>query len=78
MDKLLCLLNKYRCHLSRGDKSSVDFLRENYTEYIKDVKEALAPEDNPLVGIEMCKMVSNQIEAIEENASLLIEALKTL
>lgn len=76
MDKLLCLLNKYRCHLSRGDKSSVDFLRENYTEYIKDVKEALAPEDNPLVGIEMCKMVSNQIEAIEENASLLIEALK--
>lgn len=76
MDKLLCLLEKYTCHLNRGDKSSADFLRENYTEYIKDVKEALASEDNLLVGTEMCKMVSDQIEAIEKNSSLLIEVLE--
>ena len=38
MDKLLCLLEKYRCHLKREDKSSTEFLRENFAEYIKDVK----------------------------------------
>lgn len=48
VDKLLCLLEKYRCHLKRGDKSSAEFLRENFAEYVKDVKEALKPEDNPL------------------------------
>ena len=54
MDKLLCLLEKYRCHLNRGNKSSVDFLRDNYSEYISDVKAALSPEDNQLVGAVMC------------------------
>ncbi|WP_418202896.1 hypothetical protein [Anaerotignum faecicola] len=76
MDKLLCLLEKYRCHLKRGNKSSVDFLRDNYSEYISDVKAALSPEDNQLVGAEMCKMVSEQIDVIEKNASLLIEVLE--
>lgn len=76
MDKLLCLLEKYRCHLNRGNKSSVDFLRDNYSEYISDVKAALSPEDNQLVGAEMCKMVSEQIDTIEKNASLLIEVLE--
>jgi len=61
MDKLLCLLEKYRCHLNRGNKLSVDFLRDNYSEYISDVKAALSPVDNQLVGAEMCKMVSEQI-----------------
>ena len=76
MDKLLCLLEKYRCHLKRGNKSSVDFLRDNYSEYISDVKAALSPEDNQLVGAEMCKIVSEQIDVIEKNASLLIEVLE--
>ena len=76
MDKLLCLLEKYRCHLNRGNKSSVDFLRDNYSEYISDVKAALSPEDNQLVGAEMCKMVSEKIDTIEKNASLLIEVLE--
>ena len=60
MDNLLCLLEKYRCHLNRGNRSSVDFLRDNYSEYISDVKAALSPKDNQLVGAEMCKMVSEQ------------------
>lgn len=76
VDKLLCLLEKYRCHLKRGDKTSANFLRENYTDYIKDVKAALAPEDNQLVGAEMCKMVYEQIETIEKNSYLLIEVLE--
>lgn len=76
MDNLLCLLEKYRCHLNRGNRSSVDFLRDNYSEYISDVKAALSPKDNQLVGAEMCKMVSEQIDTIEKNASLLIEVLE--
>lgn len=58
MDKLLCLLEKYRCHLKRGYKSSTEFLRENFEGYVKDVKNVLKPEDNPLVGADMCKMFS--------------------
>lgn len=76
MDKLLCLLGKYRCHLKREDKSSVEFLRENYAEYIKDVKAALQPADNPIVGADMCNMVSEQIENIEKNAAQLIDVLE--
>ena len=76
MDKLLCLLEKYRCHLNRGDKSSTEFLRDNFEEYVKDVKEALKPEDNPLVGADMCEMVSEQVGNIEKNASLLIEVFE--
>lgn len=76
VDKLLCLLEKYRCHLKRSDKSSAEFLRENFAEYVKDVKEALKPEDNPLVGKSMCKMVTEQVENIDRNSKLLIEVLE--
>lgn len=76
MDKLLCLLEKYRCHLKRENKTSAEFLRENYSEYINDVKATLTPEDNQLVGEEMCRMVSEQIEFIEKNANLLVEVLE--
>ena len=76
MDKLLHLFEKYRCHLKRGDKSSVEFLRENFSTYISDLKEALAPEDNPLVGEYMCKMVSAQVENIEKNSRRLIDVLE--
>ena len=76
MDKLLCLLEKYRCHLKRGDKSSIEFLRENFEKYVKDVKEALRPEDNLHVGASMCEMVSEQVGNIEKNASQLIKVLE--
>lgn len=76
MDKLLRLLEKYRCYLKRGDRTSVDLLRENYSEYIKDVMASLAAEDNQLVGSEMCRMVSEQVETIEKNSNLLIEVLE--
>ena len=76
MDKLLELLQKYRCHLKRGDKTSVEFLRENYNEYIKDVKASLAIKDNPLVGAKMCEMVFEQVESLENNSNLLIEVLE--
>lgn len=75
MDKLLKLFEKYNCHLKRGDKTSAEFLRENYDEYIMDVKTSLAPEDNPLYGAEMCSLVSEQLETIEKTSDQLIEVL---
>ena len=75
MDKLLKLFEKYNCHLKRGDKTSAEFLRENYDEYIMDVKASLAPEDNPLYGAEMCSLVSEQLETIEKTSDQLIEVL---
>ena len=58
MDALLELLEQYRCHLNRGDKSTADFLEENFNEYLRDLKSAASrSEDNPLSGIEMCNMV---------------------
>ncbi len=76
MDKLLCILEKYRCHLKRGNRPSAEFLRENFTEYIKDAKEALLPADNLLVGEEMCNMVSGEIENIKLNSNRIIEVLE--
>ena len=78
MDKLLCLLDKYNCHLKRENKTSVDFLRENYNEYIRDLKAASNVEDNKLVGLEMCDMVLEQIKNIENNAKLLMRSVKSL
>lgn len=75
-DKILYILEKYNCHLERGEKSSVQFLKENFEEYIKDLKEALKPEDNTLVGERMCEMISEQMENIEKNSKMLIEVLE--
>lgn len=58
MDKLLLLLKKYNCHLKRDEKNSIEFLQENFNEYIFDVKAALDPDDNQVVGMEMCRMVT--------------------
>lgn len=73
VDKQLCLLEKYRYYLKHGDKTSTDFFRKNYTEYIEDVKAALKPEDNHLLGAEMCEIVSKKIDTIEK---MLISLLK--
>ena len=66
MDKILYVLEKYNCHLERGEKSSAEFLKENFEEYIKNLEEALKPEDNKLVGERMCEMISEQMENIEK------------
>ena len=76
MDKLLNLLEKYRCHLNRGNKTSAEFLRKNFAEYIEDVGDAILPADNPLVGKEMCNMVSAELANIESNANHIIEVLE--
>ena len=76
MDCLLELLDSYRCHLKRGNESMVNFLRNNYKNYISDVKKALRPEDNKLVGEEMCQMVSQVINDVENNSNMLIEVLE--
>lgn len=60
-DKILYILEKYNCHLERGEKSNAEFLKENFEEYIKDLKEALKPEDNTLVGERMCEMMQKSI-----------------
>lgn len=76
MDKLLELLEKYRCHLKRGPKRMADFLEVDFASYISDVKQSIDINDNPLVGGEMCSMVESCITEIESNASKLIEVLR--
>lgn len=76
LDKLLCILGKYNCDLKRVEKSSEEFLKENFEEYIKDLKAALKPEDNPLCGERMCEMLSKQIKHIEQNSKMLIDVLE--
>lgn len=76
MDSILELLEKYRCHLTRGDKSTVEFLKNNFREYIVDVKNSLKTENNILVGKEMCEMVYDAIEQIENNSNKIIEVLE--
>lgn len=76
LDKILLLLKKYDCNFKDRNKTCIDFLRKNYSEYIEDVKVSLAPEDNQLVGIEMCKMVSELLKDIEKNSELLIDVLE--
>lgn len=39
MDKLLELLEKYRCHLKRDKQSMGNFLEANYRIYIENVKD---------------------------------------
>lgn len=77
MDVLLELLEQYRCHLNRGDKSTADFLEDNFNEYLRDLKSAASrSEDNPLSGKEMCNMVLDQFHEIERNALGLIGVLR--
>lgn len=76
MDKLLELLEKYRCHLKRNTQSMGDFLEENYSRYIADVRDAIFVDDNPLLGNEVCKMVKQQIPVIEENTKSLVKVFR--
>lgn len=77
MDALLELLEQYRCHLNRGDKSTSDFLEDNYHEYLRDLMYAASrSEDNQLSGKEMCTMVLDHFHEIEEIAFRLIGVLR--
>lgn len=76
MDKLLELLEKYRCHLKRDNQSMGDFLEENYSNYINDVKNVICVEDNPLLGSEVCELVEQQIPVIEENIDKLVKVFR--
>ena len=76
MDKILELLEKYRCHLRRGTQSMADFLDSNFQDYINDVRQSIAVEDNPLVGNEMCKMIADCIDEISTNASDIVDVLR--
>lgn len=77
MDALLEILEQYRCHLSRGDKSTPAFLEDNFIRYLKDLKSAASrSEYNPLSGKEMCNMVLEHFQEIEENAFGLIDVMR--
>ena len=75
MNNLLELLEKYDCHLKRGEKSMRDFLYDNFNNYISDVKNSINPKDNLDLGQTMCEMVSEKIVEIEKNANELVEVL---
>lgn len=76
MDKLLELLEKYRCHLNRDKQSMGNFLEAHYRIYIDDVKKAIRVEDNPLLGCEVCAMIEQQIPIVEENADKLVNVFR--
>ena len=76
MDKLLEILETFRCHLKRGEKTMVQYLTENYEQYISTLKESIDPSDNPLVGDEMCKMVENKLSDIEANSKCLLDVFR--
>ena len=73
MDKILEILEKYRCHLRRGTQSMADFLDSNFQDYINDVRQSIAVEDNLLVGNEMCQMIAECIDEISTNASAIVD-----
>ena len=72
MDKLLEILEGFRCHLRRDNKTMFEFLSENYAQYITTLKESISPSDNTLVGEEMCRMVEAKLPEIESNAKQLL------
>lgn len=76
MDKLLEILEGFRCHLRRDNKTMFEFLSENYTQYITTLKASTSPSDNTLVGEEMCRMVEAKLPEIESNANQLLEVLR--
>ncbi len=76
MDALLELFGKYRCHLKRKSQSMGDFLEKNYKDYIEDVKAAMSPKDNLLLGDSVCKIVADHIAAIIENSQKLVEVYR--
>lgn len=73
MDDLLELLEKYPCYLKRNNQTMEEFLTANFKEYINDLKNSTKPDKNKLVGVEMCNMVEEKIQEIEENTHKLIE-----
>ena len=50
MDKVLELFDTYRCHLKRRNISMSDFLKQNYSNYIDDLKASVEVIDNPTLG----------------------------
>lgn len=60
LDKLLCILGKYNCDLKRVEKSSEEFLKENFEEYIKDLKAALKQKIIHFVVSECVKCYPNR------------------
>lgn len=76
MDKLLEILESFRCHLQRDNKTMYEFLSANFTQYIVTLKEATSPSDNTLVGEEMCRMVEDKMAEIQSNADQLLEVLR--
>lgn len=73
MDSLLELFNKYNCHLKRGNVSMKVFLHNNFKEYISDLRVNAVSEKKPVLGQEMCCMVSENIDIIENNANKIVE-----
>lgn len=76
MDKLLKLLGHYKCHLRRDDQSTADLLEENFQQFVRDLSASITPSDNPIVGPQMCEMIYDKLEEIEQNAEDLVKVLR--
>lgn len=76
MDALLELLCKYRCELDRKEQSTVDYLKNNFCEYVRDLSIAAVSDKNPLTGEIMCRFVQNEIESIKNYSQEILKTLK--
>ena len=76
MDKLLDVLEVYRCHLNRGNQTMLSFLTDNFEQYIATIKESINPSENPLLGVDVCKMVENKLSEIEANSQRILNVFK--
>lgn len=76
MDKVLELFDTYRCHLKRRNISMSDFLKQNYSNYIDDLKASVEVIDNPTLGDVTCLMIKDHIDEIETNCESLIDILR--
>lgn len=80
MNMLIKLIEKYNGTLIRGDKSMKIFLKQHYTDYINDLRNAVDPnkiegKDTKLVGSEMYDLVGNNLNKIKAEADQIIEIL---
>ena len=66
MDKLLELLEKYRCHLNRDKQSMGNFLEAHYRIYIDDVKKAIKNIDFPSDPVDDFKDLYNDLTGEKE------------
>lgn len=75
VDPILELFSMYDCHLKRNGQSMLEFLSENFKNYIDDLKKACDSE-NIIIGNDTVFAIKRELNEIEKNANAILEILK--